>query len=36
MRLRAAPAIPQRAHQDVPLVRAQVERALEMFAARGR
>ena len=35
-RLRAAPAIPQRAHQDGPLVRAQVERALEILAARGR
>ena len=35
-RLRAAPAIPQRAHQDGPLVRAQVERALEVLAARGR
>jgi hypothetical protein len=35
-RLRAAPETPQRAHQDGPLVRAQVERALEVLAARGR
>lgn len=35
-RLRVAPATPQRAHQDGPRVRAQVERALEVVAARGR
>lgn len=35
-RLRAAPATPQRAHQDGPQVRAQVKRALETIAARGR
>jgi hypothetical protein len=35
-RLLAAPATPQRAHQDGPQVRAQVDRALEMLEARGR
>ena len=34
--LRAAPATPQRAHQEGPQVRAQVQRALETLAARGR
>jgi hypothetical protein len=35
-RLRAAPATPQRAHQDGQQVRAQVERALAALAARSR
>ena len=34
LRLRAAPATRQRAHQDGPQVRAQVERALEILAVR--
>ena len=33
-RLRAAPATPQRAHQDGPLVQAQVQRALETLLTR--
>ncbi|HUJ29221.1 MAG TPA: hemerythrin domain-containing protein [Myxococcales bacterium] len=35
-RLRTAPATPQRPHQDGPRVRAQVERALQVLALRGR
>ncbi len=35
-RLRAAPTTPQRENQDGPLVRAQVQRALETLMARNR